>query len=285
MEPWPDGRYVRAPEHRQELLADLQELKRVQSIAPRCLEALCGKMNWVAQVMWGAITFVRNLLNLLTPPASGALPESLQLDAAANRHLDYWIARLSDASWKGSWIFPADFRTPVVTFKSDASGDKMWGYYFGAKLHWCTPVEDELPVTHIQFRELIPLAHAALEYGHTWTNSVVRVGVDNSSVGYAVNRGNSKDVWMQNLLEIISEASRRCCFVFLAVHTDRRFNALADMCTRFQVLDDFAAVLPPGVALPNANSRWRSVCRHSSPASSSKVFSLQLQLCAKTASR
>ena len=145
----------------------------------------------------------------------------------------------------------------------------------------CTPLEAELPTTHIQFREMLPLTHAALEHGHLWTNQVVRVGVDNSAVGYAVNRGNSKDPWMQGLLEMIAEASRVHHFVLVAVHVDRRFNQLADLCTRFQVLDDFSAVLPPGVEVGDV--RWRKLCRNSSPASSSVVFSLPLRLSAGAA--
>ena len=102
-----------------------------------------------------------------------------------------------------------------------------------------------------------------------------------AAVGYAVNRGNSKDPWMQGLLEMIAEASRVHHFVLVAVHVDRRFNQLADLCTRFQVLDDFSAVLPPGVEVGDV--RWRKLCRNSSPASSSVVFSLPLRLSAGAA--
>ena len=73
---------------------------------------------------------------------------------------------------------------------------------------WCIPVEDKLPTTHIQYRGLLPLAHASELLGHLWTSRVVKVAMDNSTVAYAVNRGNSADEWMQSLLEIIAHSSR-----------------------------------------------------------------------------
>ena len=35
-------------------------------------------------------------------------------------------------------------------------------------------MEDELPTTHIQYRELLPLAHAAEHLGALWANQIVR---------------------------------------------------------------------------------------------------------------
>ena len=85
---------------------------------------------------------------------------------------------------------------------------------------------------------------------------------------------------MQGLLERIAESSRRHCFVFVAVHVDRRFNYLADLCTRFQVLQEFNDYLPDGVSVPDKPGRLIRTCRTGSPCSSSRVFSLQLELSA-----
>ena len=71
---------------------------------------------------------MRGLLNMLRPEVKREeLPEQLPLTSIAKRHVRWWIARLADAEWKGSLIFPVNHQKPVVTFKSDASGDKMWG--------------------------------------------------------------------------------------------------------------------------------------------------------------
>ena len=88
---------------------------------------------------------------------------------------------------------------------------------------------------------------------------------------------------MQSLLEMIAVASRQHHFVFLAVHVDRRFNYLADMCTRFQVLQDFEAVLPPGVVVPPDPGHLMTMCPERSPFGSSVVFSLPLAISAEGA--
>ena len=269
-------------QHRSDLLAALQELKLQQRIGQKDLSSLCGKMNWVAQVMTGGITFVRGLLNLMKAPEGKPLPDPVMLGSVANRHVDWWITQLEREDWDGSRLIPDDHEHPVrvITFKSDASGTMMWGYAYAGRLYWCTPIEEELPESHIQFRELIPLAHAAEELGHLWADAIIRVGVDNAAVCYAINRGNSKDVWMQRLLERIAVSTLRHRFTMVAVHCDRRFNQLADMTTRFQVLDDFCALLPSDVRVPDEPNRLRRTCRTRSPGSSSVVFSLQLLPCA-----
>ena len=258
------------------LLETLQGVLTAGSVNAKELQRICGRMNWVAYVMYGAATFIRNLYTLLGTSESDE--QVLRLDEPAKRHVTWWISHLSDPTWKGSRLIPRRLQTPVVTFKSDASGGgaMMYGYVYNGVLHWCTPDEGALGVTHIQFRELMPIVHAAAEYGVTWSNCIVRVGCDNVSDCYAINRHSSPDPALQLLLEELAELQELYSFLLCASHVDRRFNWLADMCTRWSCLQDFEAGLPHGVSVPL--ELCARVCRARCPGSGSVVYSLPLKL-------
>ena len=271
-----DKRELRAdPRAVAALLESLRGVLIAGSVNAKELQRICGRMNWVAFVMFGASTFIRNLYNLLG--TSKSAEQVLRLDEPAKRHVTWWVSHLADPNWRGSRLIPRRLQTPVVTFKSDASGGgaMMYGYVYDGVLHWCTPDESALSAAHIQYRELMPIVHAAAEYGITWTNRIVRVGCDNVSDCYAVNRHSSPDPALQLLLEELAELQELYSFLLCASHVDRRFNWLADMCTRWCSLQDFAAGLPSGVVVDPA--LCARVCRTTCPGTGSTVYSLPLK--------
>jgi len=276
-----DRRELRCTElQRSELQTQLTELRAEKQITLGALRRLCGRMVWMGSVMTGGGTFTRNLFALM--PGHDDDGDVLDLDDAALRHVDWWLRRLADPSWRGSAIILSRHQHPVTTFKSDASGDKMWGYVYMGTLHWCQPDVSRLAADHIQYKELLPVVHAALLYGHEWANRVVRVGVDNLADCYAINKQRSPDDALQAMLELLAECAREHNFLLVASHVDRRYNWLADMCTRFQVREEFSALLPAGVEVPSEKAASAVTCRIRCPGTQSQVFSLRLQLSART---
>ena len=106
---------------------------------------------------------------------------------------------MSDPLWKGSRIWFAESEMPLITMKSDASGHIAWGYHIGDFEEMCAWTEDELPKT-IQFKELYLIVCAARRLGPTFSDHVVRAGVDNTGVVYMINKGSSKDPDCMRLL-------------------------------------------------------------------------------------
>ena len=98
---------------------------------------------------------------------------------------------------------------------------------------------------------MVALVHCCEQYGPLFRNLVIRFGVDNSGVCYAVNKQSSSCPFLMSLLRRLANAQCTHNFDVVAVHVSRKFNELADMLTRFQVLQEVADVLPDTVRLPD----------------------------------
>ena len=130
-------------------------------------------------------------------------------------------------------------------------------------LHWSKLDTSTVSDMHIQFKELLAVVHAAEEHGSSFRNKIVRFGLDNQSDCFAVKKLSSSCPHMMSLLRRLAAAQCRYNFDAVAVHVGRRFNALADLATRFQALTEFDALLPPGVTTGPIVRR----CRCDSPVS------------------
>ena len=103
------------------LLSDLRALQASGFCISRSrFRSLCGTLSWFACVMLGARTYMRRLWDASSAfPRRGARP----LPAPARADILWWISRLSSLSWSGSWIWFKELPMPLITMKSDASGE------------------------------------------------------------------------------------------------------------------------------------------------------------------
>ena len=257
------------PDRKAALLSDARRLQQ-PTIGTKDLETVLGRLGFAAGVLRGARAFTYRLRRcFLRAQASGA--PVAQLDPAGHADAQWWVDTLT-SPLSGSRIFLEDEPLPVVTLKSDASGELGWGYLHEGVLHWSQLDASTVDEKHIQYKELIAVVHAAEEHGESFRNRIVRFGLDNQPDCFAVNRLSSGCPLMMNLLRRLARAMCEHNFDVVAVHVSRQFNELADMATRFQALAEFDALLPHDVTAGPVVRR----CRCASPASSSPVYACRL---------
>ena len=273
------------PSRREELLSLLRRATADRHGNTKDLESLIGKLGFAAGVMRGGRAYIARMRDTFRQ-ARSTHSRTAHYDAGCLADMFWWIRQL-EGDWAGSKILlrRRTDELPVVTMKSDASGElgdhHGWGYVFDGALHWARWHPTTVTSTHIQYKELVAICHVAEEYGHQFQNQILRCGVDNSSVAYATNKLSSRCPQMMALLRRIADAQCRHNFDIVCVHVNREFNTLADMCTRWEVPEDFAPHLPHGVVLPPMSSV--DVCRHASPTGRGDVFRLALQRRARRA--
>lgn len=136
---------------------------------------------------------------------------------------------------------------PIFKMKSDASGgggpDAVhlgWGYQLGRAIHWSRWNPGTVTRHHIQYKELVALVHACEEYGHLFSNSVLRASVDNSGVTYIANKLSSSCPTLMSMLRRVADAQCKHNFDLVCSHVSREFNQIADMLSRWQVPSDLA---------------------------------------------
>ena len=266
-----ENRTVKIGDARQEELLGLaRKLLAADEFGTKDLESAIGKFSFAAGVLRGGRSYLYRMYTALQQALSAgdrtvALTDDVKADAR-------WWATQLEHNPGGSRIWLEDEQLPVITLKGDASGHIGWGYVHDGTLHWSRWSPGVVHQDHMQFKELVALAHACEEHGPSFRNKIVRFGCDNSSVCYAVNRQSSSCPRVMQLLRRIADAQCRYNFEAVAVWVSRRYNDIADLCTRFQALAEFETHLPPGVAV----SDRVCVCRTSSPADGAPVYSARL---------
>ena len=260
-------------DRRKELLAIAARLSSARSCNTHALETDVGKLGFAAGVMRGGRAFLHHLQAALTT-ALRAGSDVVTLGRQARVDASWWRNQLTSMP-QCSRIWLADEVLPVVTLKSDASGELGggWGYVYDSTLHWSTWLPSTVTDTHIAFKELCAVVHAAEEYGPRFRDRLVRFGVDNTSVVYAVNKMSSSCALVTDLLRRLATAMCAHNFDCVAVWVSRRYNDIADMTTRFQALSEFEAHLPRELTV----GRHPFVCRRSSPADNEPVFGVRLR--------
>jgi len=237
-----------------ELIGLLRAAVDARACGTKDLDTLVGKLGFSGGVMRGGRAFVHRL-RAAHRRAELSRSSVARLDAGALADAGFWLQQLQ-GSWSGSRMLLRAFDgpLPVVTAKSDASGEcdgrHGWGYVFNGCLHWARWRGAADAATHIQYKELVAVAHMCDEYGPLLSGRILRCGLDNSGDVYAVNKLSSSCPAMMSLLRRIARAQCLHNFDVVAVHVNREFNKLSDGTTRWQVAGDLQRLLPDGVELP-----------------------------------
>ena len=267
-------------ERRLDLLSVMTRLRAHGKCGTSDLDTLIGKLGFTAGVLRGGKAFLHRLRSCWSR-ADSSSSSVAHIDSDGLLDVEWWIDKLSSPV-QGSRIFMTDSPLPVVTLKSDAAGEIGWGYVVDGVLHWSRWLPETVTKHHIQYKELVALVHCMQEYGELLANRIVRFGVDNSGVCYAANKLSSRCPTLMTLLRQLANAQCDHNADAIAVHVSRRFNELADLATRFQVLEEFAQYLPDDIACPVAGQT--QTCRVASPADNAPVYKIRHHARGATAS-
>jgi len=224
---------LRISQERQErLLRDVVAALKSSRLHKHGTQVLLGRLNWLASVMPGARPYMRRLWSFLTtlPPRGWR-----NLTDGCIADLKWWRQRLADPAWTGSRIWPSDDALPLLTMKSDASGDGGCGYYLGDEFR--TYVWNDQEREHsIAWKELFPVLLACKEFGHTWQGKIIRCGIDNAGAVYMLNSGSAGQPDCADLLRQIADYQLKYDFDIVATWVPREFNEAADSLSRNNVV-------------------------------------------------
>ena len=255
-------------ERRRDALACLRRLRQ-DSVVVKDLESTIGRLGFIAGVVPGGRTYTCRLYRDLHDALQRG-DRHIRLSAGALKDVDWWQEALSSCHG-GSRIFGADAILPVVPMKSDAAGEIGWGYVLGGRVYFSRWQPRTVTAKHIQYKELVAVVHASEAHGQHFRGSILRTGVDNAAVAFAINRQSSHCPTMMTLLRRLADAQRAHDFTVIASHVPRKYNDLADLATRFQVLAEWQSHLPEELAVNTVISP----CTTPSPADGANVYSFK----------
>ena len=148
---------------------------------------------------------------------------------------------------------------------------------YDGKLHYSQVPQEFSSGALIAYLEFLAVVHAGAEYGHLWTGTIVRHGLDNSSCVYLGGRPRSDHELLQGLCEQHIALCERHAYRATFAHVARRFNRLADLLTKYICWQEFNAELPPGVRITQESKDSPCACRTASPVGNGVVYFVKLE--------
>lgn len=231
---------VSIDENRKRQLMDMLQSLVVKKTCPvPIFEKLVGRLIFASQVIRGARTFVRRLLDTLNAHISGSIKISIQ----TRLDLLWWVRFLDH--WNGhEKIHPSVLR-PSFVFASDASNLACGIVSFtSAACHCWTPSQS---AWHINIKELWSVYYGLSSWMPFLTGTNVAVAVDNAVVVSWLNAGTARSPQAMKILRKIFWILAKSGASLKAVWVSSSDNHVADAVSRL----DFRSLFQnTGIYLP-----------------------------------
>lgn len=206
------------------VLLDFSTRKRASC---RQLQQLAGKLNWACQVVRGGRTYLRRILNLISPLRKPN--HKIRLDCEFHRDIQWWIDFIDVFNCKPVFALPAMDCPVFVDACSSASGIFYNGDWQYTVFNWDWP---EVADLHINYKEVLSVLLAARRWGHLWANSSVKLFTDNITARAIINKGSCRHPLVMTYLRELFWIAALHNFSIQAVYIRGPSNILADSISR-----------------------------------------------------
>lgn len=204
----------------------LDEFSKKRRASKQQLQRLAGLLNWACQGIRGGKFFLRRILDAIKPLRQQN--HKTKLSSEFHKDVQWWLAYL--CTFNGVIYYNRGETHHVhVDACGKACGVFCRGDWQYSVFHVDTPAASEL---HINYKELCAAIQGIERWAQTWTNSVVIVHTDNSVTKAIINKGRSRNPYMNCLLRKLFWLSTKHNFSVRAIHVPGLVNTLPDTISR-----------------------------------------------------
>lgn len=210
-------------ERLRQLLLDFSAKSRATK---RQLQSLAGALNFATQVIRGGRFFLRRILNSIAhikgQRHKTRLSESFYAD------LNWWLSFLS--VFNGTVYYHSDSVEHVHVDSCNVAAGAFW------KSRWKYLVFDiDWPAAaslHINYKEIIAVIHSVGQWAHFWCGKRIIVHTDSAVTKSAINRGYSRDNYVNALLRKMAFLCAKNNITLKAIHVPGIINVIPDTISR-----------------------------------------------------
>ena len=190
------------------------------------LQSLAGSLNWACQAVRGGKFFLRRILDTIKPLQQQRHKALLTTEFKAD--LGWWLSFLR--VFNGTAFFDRCSREHVFV---DACNLAAGAFHKG---DWAYSVfQQDIPAAsdlHINYKEVCAVVMAVQRWADQWRGKTVIVHTDSTVTKAIINKGRSKNVYVNCLLRKMAwECAKRDCKL-IARHVPGSLNIFADTISR-----------------------------------------------------
>lgn len=176
---------------RQEML-DFSTRRRATK---RQLQSLCGKLGWLAAIVFGGRVFLRRVIDLITSIKHKT--DRVRLSSDMRQDIHWWLMFMETFNGKSAVLD----KSPITTVFTDTCNAGCGGVY-GADWFYCNwsldwPSAQNL---HINHKELLAIVMAATRWASYWSGKRLYIMSDNQAAVGMLNRGTSRHPFVMTAL-------------------------------------------------------------------------------------
>ena len=226
-----DGTLSVTNERLKEILALLEVWKKKQVASKTEVQSLIGKLNFVAACVRPSRIFMSRLLSLLRSMKDDT---TVQLNPEFKKDISWWSTFLP--LYNGVSMIPfAEWGEPDVEVASDSCLVGCGVFSAGQFFHATFPDFIQSARLHISALELLSVMICVKLWGQQWKGSRLQVVCDNEAAVRVLNRGFSRDAFMQDCMREIAYFAALWEFELRAVHIPGVDNRIPDLLSRWDL--------------------------------------------------
>ena len=190
------------------------------------LQSLAGSLNWACQVTRGGRFFLRRILDTMGQLKHARHKAKLGLEF--RKDLSWWLTFLHSFNGRLYFREASDVHVSIDACQSAAgafcAGDWVYSTFRG---DW--PL---MASKHINYKEVCAVICAVNRWAPMWRNRAVVVHTDSTVAKAVINKGRSKDTYVNELLRAMCWLSIKYNFELRAIHVPGAINLIPDTISR-----------------------------------------------------
>lgn len=215
----------------------LQEFSRRKRASKRQLQGLAGLLNWACKAVRGGRFFLRRILDSIK--ALKQQQHKAHLGVEFRRDLQWWLTYLS--VFNGTVYYSTQSTEHVHVDACRTATGAFWRGDWTYSVFACDrPAAAGL---HINYKEVCAVLDACKRWAPQWRNCSVIIHTDNTTAKAVINKGRSKNKFINSCLRKLFWLSVRFNFTLRAIHVPGQVNILPDTVSRLHEQDKLGLLL------------------------------------------
>ena len=204
----------------------LKTFKHRQRATQVQLQSLAGSLNWACHVVRGGRFFLRRILDSIKPLRLAK--HKTKLNAEFRKDLAWWLTFLS--TFNGRQYYTDRHDVHVLTDACCTASGCFWaGDWHYSVFHADWP---KVTAMHINYKEVCAVASAVARWAPLWAGRTVVVHTDTAVTKAILNKGRSKNAFINDVLRAVCWRSVTFDFELRAIHVPGCLIGIPDAISR-----------------------------------------------------